>query len=215
MYKAILFDLDETLYPRSSSLMPIIGRRIEHYVTHQVGVPTENAGALRRHWRKTYGTALRGMMVEGYSFDVDDYLHYVHDVPLDRILEAQPALRKMLLSLPLRRAVLTNSNIEHATRVLTHVDLLDCFERIIDIRAMNFINKPDPKSYETALSMLRIAASEAILVEDTPINTRPAKQMGMTTILVDCPFSDDADYAVTDVLEVGPVVMRLLGHQNS
>lgn len=211
MYKAILFDLDETLYPRSSSLMPIIGRRIEHYVTHQVGVPTENADALRRHWRKTYGTALRGMMVEGYTFDVDDYLRYVHDVPLDGILEPRPEVRTMLLNLPLRRAVLTNSNVEHATRVLEHVHLLDCFERIIDIRAMNFVNKPDPKSYETALSILGITAHEAIFVEDTPINTRPAKKMGMTTILVDCPSTDDADYVVTDVMDVGAIVMELIG----
>jgi putative hydrolase of the HAD superfamily len=210
MYKVILFDLDETLYPRASTLMPVIGRRIEQYITTSVGIPRDQSEQLRKHWRSTYGTALRGLMVEGYPVDVDDYLHYVHDVPLEGVIEPRPELRAMLLDIPLRCVVLTNSNREHASRVLAHVNLADCFERVIDIRAMNFINKPDPQSYRMALQMLGVGAQDVILVEDTAINTRPARAMGMKTILVDCPASDDADFHVADVLEVGPLVRQLL-----
>jgi putative hydrolase of the HAD superfamily len=210
MLKAILFDLDDTLYPRSSALMPTIGRRIEQYVIERVGIPVTKADELRRHWRHTYGTALRGMIEEGYDFDPDDYLQFVHDIPLDGLIEAQPAVRQMLLNIPLRRVVLTNSDIDHATRVLTHVNLLDCFERIIDIRVLKFINKPDPKAYALALELLGLSAAEVILVEDTPANTRPAKALGMKTILVDCPLTADSDYCVGTLLEVGAVVQQLL-----
>jgi putative hydrolase of the HAD superfamily len=210
MLKAILFDLDETLYPRSSSLMPMIGRRIERYVTERVGIPVNKAEELRKHWRLTYGTALRGMIEEGYPVDKDDYLQYVHDVPLDGLIAADPEMRKMLLDIPLRRAVLTNSDLQHATRVLTHVQLLDCFERIIDLRALNFINKPDPKAYLLALDIMSVAPGEAILVEDTPVNTKPARKLGMKTILVDAPCADDADFCVTQTLDVGAVVKQLL-----
>ncbi len=210
MYKVILFDLDETLYPRSSSLMPTIARRIEQYVIERVGIPLAHADEVRRHWRVTYGTALRGLIEEGYDFDVDDYLRYVHDIKLEGLIEAQPEVREMLLGIPLRRAVLTNSDVPHATRVLKHVNLLDCFERIIDIRALNFINKPDPQAYRLALDMLGVTTAETIFVEDTPINTRPAKALGMTTILVDYPPTSDADYCVASLLEVGAVVQQLL-----
>ena len=210
MFKVILFDLDETLYPRASSLMPIIAQRIEHYVINRVGVPPARADELRRHWRRAYGTALRGMIEEKYPIDVDDYLHYVHDIPLDGVIEAQPAARQMLLGIPLRRAVLTNSDVQHATHVLTHVNLLDCFERIVDIRALNFINKPNPQAYRQALAMLGVQANETIFVEDTPVNTRPAKTLGMKTILVDCPPTDDADFCVASLLDVGEVVDQLL-----
>jgi putative hydrolase of the HAD superfamily len=210
MLKAILFDLDETLYPRSSSLMPMIGRRIERYVTERVGIPVSRAEELRKHWRLTYGTALRGMIEEGYPVDKDEYLQYVHDVPLDGLIAADPEMRKMLLDIPLRRAVLTNSDLQHATRVLTHVQLLDCFERIIDLRALNFINKPDPKAYLLALNIMSVAPGEAILVEDTPVNTRPARMLGMKTILVDAPCAGDADFCVAQTLEVGAVVKQLL-----
>jgi putative hydrolase of the HAD superfamily len=65
MFKLILFDLDETLYPRSSSLMPTIAKRIDRYVIERVGVPPAQADELRQHWRKAYGTALRGMIEIG------------------------------------------------------------------------------------------------------------------------------------------------------
>ena len=190
--------------------MPAIGARITQYVIDRLGVSAARADELRRTWRQSYGTALRGMIEEGYAIDLDDYLRCVHDIPLDGVIEAQPEVREMLLALPLRRAVLTNSNIEHATRVLQHINLLDCFERIIDIRALKFINKPDPRAYTLALEMMSVRADEVILVEDTPVNTRPAKQMGMRTILVDCPPSTDADVCVARLLEVGDWVKKLL-----
>jgi putative hydrolase of the HAD superfamily len=213
MLKAILFDLDETLYPRASTLMPTIGARIRQYVVERMGVTEAEADALRIHWRQTYGTALRGMVEEGYDVDLDDFLQFVHDIPLEGIIEAQPEVREMLLSIPLRRAVLTNSDAAHATRVLQHVNLLDCFERIIDIRALKFINKPDPKAYAAALAIMGVRADEAILVEDTPVNTKPAKMLGMKTILVDYPITGDSDFYVATLLGVKDVVKHLLASE--
>ncbi len=210
MYRVILFDLDDTLYPRSSALMPSIARRIEQYVTERVGIPQERADELRSRWRTIYGTSLRGLIEEGYEFDIDDYLCYVHDVPLDGLIETQPGVRRMLLDMPLRRAVLTNSDAQHATRVLSHLNLLDCFERIVDIRALNFLNKPDPRAYQRALQIMNATAEETILVEDTPVNTKPAKELGIKTILVDHPYTDDADYCVSSLIMVGSVVNQIL-----
>jgi len=134
----------------------------------------------------------------------------VHDIELDGVLTADPQLRAMLMSIPLRRAVLTNSNIEHALRILQHMDIYDCFERVIDIRALSFRNKPDPLAYRLALEMLRVEPHEVIFVEDTPVNTRAARAIGMTTILIECPPSDAADYFLDRVLDVGPLVAGLL-----
>ncbi|MFC1466641.1 MAG: pyrimidine 5'-nucleotidase [Candidatus Brachytrichaceae bacterium NZ_4S206] len=210
MYKLILFDLDETLYPRSAKLMDTITERINQYIAHKFNVPIEQAVELRRRFRGMYGTALRGMMEEGYPVNIDEYFEYVHDIELDGVLAADPRLREMLLSIPLRRAVLTNSNIEHALRILQHMGIEDCFERVIDIRALSFRNKPDPLSYQIALEMLRVTPREVIFVEDTPVNTRAARAIGMTTILIECPPSDAADYFLDSILEVGPLVANLL-----
>jgi putative hydrolase of the HAD superfamily len=210
MLKLILFDLDDTLYPRSAALMQEISKRIAQYMVERAGVPADSVESLRRQWRGTYGTALRGLMEQGYEIDVDDYFQYVHDIELDGRIVADPKLREMLLSIPLRRAVLTNSNIEHAERILRHMNILDCFEMIIDIRALGFKNKPDPLAYEIAFGLLKVQPGEVIFVEDTPINTKAAKALGVTTILIECPPSDDADYFLDGVMEVGPLVTRLM-----
>ncbi len=214
MHKLIFFDLDDTLYPRSAQLMRMIGERITDYIIHTIGIPADQADAARRRWRSRYGTALRGLIEDGYTFDLDDFFRYVHDIPLGHVAP-DPELRAMLLRLPLRRAVLTNSNIEHADRILAHLQIADCFERVIDIRALGLINKPDPRAYALALEMVGVSAGEAILVEDTPANVGPARALGMTTILVDClPASGDAacdaDFCAPDVLGVEMIVSQLL-----
>jgi putative hydrolase of the HAD superfamily len=117
-----------------------------------------------------------------------------------------------LLRLPLRRGVLTSSHSEHAERVLNAMQLRDVFEHVIDIRAVNFINKPHRGAYETALARFGVHASETIFVEDTDVNTRPAKAMGMTTILIDHPPTNGADFVVPDLMAAGQVVQQLLDY---
>jgi pyrimidine 5'-nucleotidase len=213
MLKLILFDLDETLYPRSATLMHQISERISEYLIDKIGIEPAKAAELRTHFRGTYGTALRGLIEEGYTFDIEDYFQYVHDVELHGRIDPDPKLREMLLNIPLRRAVLTNSNIEHAERILKHMAIRDLFEQVIDIKALGFLNKPHPKSYAQALDMLGVQASEVIFIEDTPMNTAPARALGMTTVLIDCPSSDDADYFLSSVMDVGPLVQTLVSEQ--
>lgn len=206
MLKAIFFDLDDTLYPRGSTLMAAIGVNITRFVEIRLNVSPEHAAALRRHWRDTYGTALRGMSEEGYEFDREAFFEFVHDVPVETLLTPDPAVRKAVSRIPLRRAVLTNSNIEHAERVLKRLDLADCFEQVIDIRALSYVNKPYPEAFRSACELMGVDAEEAILVEDTPVNTIAARELGMATILVDSDAADAADAHVANVSEVARVV---------
>ncbi len=203
-FKLILFDMDETLYPRATTLMPTVTERITQFMIDQLGMTPQEAAQQRQIFREKYGTALRGLMEEKHLSDMDGinaYLQYVHDIPLVDVLEVDPVAREMLMQLPLRRAVLTNSNIEHAERVLTHLNLWDVFEGVIDIRAMNFFSKPDPRAYQAALDRFGVTAEETIFVEDTPVNTRPAKALGITTILLYHPLSDATNYAVPSLRE--------------
>ena len=213
MYDLILFDLDETLYPRSAGLMNQIGDRITQYLVEHMGVPEERSAATRSHFRGTYGTALRGLIEEGYPVDLEDYFRYVHDISLDTI-GPEPALRARLLRLPLRRAVLTNSNVEHASRILRHMEIADCFERIVDIRALEMVNKPDPEAYRRTLALLNAAPERTIFVEDNTQNTRPARAMGITTIVIDHPLDagadPGADYSVPNLGAALDLVERLV-----
>lgn len=209
MLEIAFFDLDDTLYPKSSGYMQQIGINISRWVTEVLGYPPALAQATRKRWREQYGTALRGMMEEKIPFDREEFFRFVHDFSLDS-MHPDPTVRNMLGNLPMRKAVLTNSNIEHAERVLQHLQLRDCFEQIIDIKALDYVNKPWPEAYHRALDMVGgVAPHKAMLIEDSTANTRTAKEMGMLTVLVDTPLSDDAHYFVDHVSQVGELVAKI------
>ncbi len=184
-YRHLIFDLDETLYPRHSGLMHEIARLIRLYLVERMGFAPEKAEQLRQYFWMHYGTTLRGLQTE-YQVDTDDYLHFVHDIRLEDYIEPNPAVAAMLRRLPLRKAIFTNADIRHAGRVLARLELTELFPTILDIRATEFCNKPDPRAYQLALRALRAEGPECILVEDNARNLRPAKEhFGVTTILVD------------------------------
>ena len=209
LYKAILFDLDETLYPRDAGLMQEIGARILRYMVEHLGFTPEEAEAKRGYYYHKYGTSLRGLMAEE-TVDAEDYLRFVHDVDVARYIGPNPELDVMLRRIPLAKVVFTNATQEHARRVLDALGIAGHFPFVVDVRAMHYSSKPDPHAYRRILDAIGARAEECILVEDTPRNLLPAKAMGMKTILVDHQECDEVDYCVSDVLKVGDVVARLL-----
>ncbi len=208
LYTTVFFDLDDTLYPRSSGLQSVISMRKQRFFVERMGVPEHEVRSLRKRMRETYGSALSGLRQEGYPVNTDDFLSYVHDISLATITP-NPVLRAGLLALPLRRAILTNSSVEHASRVLNHLHIAECFERVIDIRALEYLGKPAAGAYQIALNIMGTRAPCAILVEDSAQNTGAARVMGMTTILVDNPQTEHADYVAHDINDAVGVVRRL------
>ncbi|RME32832.1 MAG: pyrimidine 5'-nucleotidase [Thermoflexia bacterium] len=210
-FSHILFDLDETLYDRRTGLMEEIGRRITLWLQERLGLNPEEAEGVRKAYVQRYGTTLAGLQAEWpRDVDVEEYLRFVHDVPVEAYLRPDPALASMLAGLPLRRAVFTNSNREHALRVLHALGIAHLFEVIVDIRAVGMCPKPWLDAYRRTLEILGVPGSACILVEDRAVNLRPAKQFGMTTVLVDGEPEEGVDFTVRDILEVGPLVEQLL-----
>lgn len=197
---AVLFDLDDTIYPSSCGLMQSIDVRITEYVTTLLGISADEAHALRRDYLSTYGTTLRGLL-EQHRVDPEHYLAYIHDVAYEAFLASDAELDHLLTELPAVKAIFTNAPSEHARRVLQLLAIDRHFDHLFDIRFMGFRSKPDPGAYQKALEQLGNSGPEVVLIEDTPRNLPPARQLGMTTILVTRAESHpDADYVVPDVL---------------
>jgi len=209
-FKLLIFDLDETLYARGSGVMAEIGRRIQRWLVEQFDLAWDEAVRLRRQYYQRYGTTLGGLVAE-HEVDVDHYLVYVHDISLERYLQPNLALAAMLERLPMRKSIYTNASAAHARRVLRALDVAEHFERVVGIEEVGLLNKPEPRAYDRALDLLGAEGSTAVMVEDSARNLRPAKALGMTTILVDGPSAPWVDYVVDDVLDVGDVIDRHCG----
>ncbi|MFN8596824.1 MAG: pyrimidine 5'-nucleotidase [Anaerolineae bacterium] len=213
MITTLIFDLDETLYPRNAGLMQEIGGRILRYLIERLGLSDEQARFQKVDYFQRYGTTLRGFVVERPDVDPEDYLHFVHDIDLTKYIGPNPALVEMLRSLPQRKVIFTNATVEHAQNVLTILGCADQFERIIDVRAVNFVSKPDPRAYDCILDLIGARGDECALIEDNARNLRPAKALGMTTILVDSSDCADVDYCVRDILDVKAAVEQAMTRQ--
>jgi putative hydrolase of the HAD superfamily len=144
-YTTVFFDLDDTLYPVEAGLWEAIRSRMSQYMVEQMGLPVEQVDAIRKNYLNTYGTTLRGLQ-HNFQIDSDDYLAYVHDLPLHKFIKPDPAVRKMLLSLPRQRWIFTNADAAHARRVLATLNLEGCFHGIVDVKAMGFLTSAPWKS---------------------------------------------------------------------
>lgn len=210
MIKIIAFDLDETLYSPDTGLMEAINERIKLYMVQKLGFDPAEVDQIRQKYYACYGTSLRGLMVE-YGIDPEDYLHFVHDVPLEHYLsQDNQSLRRVLSRIPLEKVIFTNASREHALKVLNYLGLAQYFSRIVDIRDLNFICKPHPEAYRLFLEIVGAKGEECILVDDTPRNLVAAKAFGIITILVSKRPQEGVDFVIKDLVEIERVVKEIL-----
>ena len=219
MLRCALFDLDNTLYPKSNGLMAEIGRRMNQYMSERLGIPADKVREIRDLLLITYGTTLNGLR-RSYEIDPGDFLSFVHDIPLDKFISRDEALDEMLSALSLRKIVFTNADARHARRVLSRLGVIRHFEAIIDIHFIEFCNKPDPRAYTAALEFAGVSPEECILLEDYPVNIQPARAMGITTVLVGDggkkdANADAADYFIDSVVEFAGLLEVINGYVQS
>ena len=183
-YRVLFLDLDDTLYPSSTGLWEAIGDRILSYMVEVAGVPPERAASLRDEYFQAYGTTLTGLRIH-QGIDPLEYLRYVHDLPLERYLTPDPAVRAVLAAVPLRRIVFTNADHGHADRVLRRLNLTDVIDQIIDIIDVGWAPKPADDAYTRALAAAHEDEAQAcLLLDDLVRNILPAERLGMTGVLV-------------------------------
>ncbi|MHC1783964.1 MAG: pyrimidine 5'-nucleotidase [Anaerolineaceae bacterium] len=211
--KTIFFDLDDTLYPRSSGVWPTIGKRIELFMHEKLGLSLEEIPTLRRSLFKIYGTTLRGLQMD-YHIDPHDYLAYVHDIPLEQYLQPDPALREIISAYSQRKMIFTNADSKHAGRVIKTLGLDDCFEGIIDILDISPYCKPMPEAFQIALKLAgEIPPQECLFIDDNPSNLMAAAGLGFQTICVGRPEMTPIEFkCIPDLLSL-PTVFPFNGKE--
>jgi putative hydrolase of the HAD superfamily len=209
MIRVVLFDLDETLYPRSTGIMEQLRRLLVGFMNSRLGIPAEEAEALRRQYFQTYGTTMRGLQLN-HGIDPDEFLHFVHDIPLEQFIHPNPDLSAALGAIALDKVIFTNASREHAQRVLDILGIGHHFNRIIDVRDVGYESKPHPNAYLRACHLLGVVPEECVIVEDNVRNLAPAKALGMITILVDGDGQEEAvDHTIDQIESIGKILEPL------
>jgi putative hydrolase of the HAD superfamily len=211
-----IFDLDNCLYPASANLFALIDIRMGEFIQQRLGCDPEEARRLQKRWFHEHGTTLSGLM-RTQGIDPHEFLAYVHDIDLARIT-ADPAMVAALDRLPGRKFVFTNGDEAYARRVLDRLGLANAFDGMHDIHAMDYVPKPDPRSYAAMCERHAIEPGRALFSEDMARNLVPAKALGMTTVWVDNgseQASHEADPALIDyrTADIGEWLIEILGEK--
>lgn len=182
-FTTIFFDLDDTLYPASTGLWQAIKKRMNMYMRERMGFSNAEIPRLREKYYREFGTTLRGLQAN-HKIDVQDFLTFVHDIPLGDYLQPDPALREVIASLGTRSLVFTNADAAHAGRILKALALEDCFEAIVDVNAVAPYCKPMPDAFRIAME--RAGESDparCVMIDDLPRTTHAAREAGFFSIL--------------------------------
>jgi len=177
-----VFDLDNTLYPRSCNLFAQIDRLITEYVMGVTRLDFDAARTLQKSYYRDYGTTLNGLMLK-HEIDPDHFLNTVHAIDYSPV-DAHPELIAAIRALPGRKFILTNGDTGHARSVLARLGGADIFEHVHDIRAMTFVPKPHRPAYDGFLARHGIDPASAVMFDDLEKNLVVPHEMGMATVQV-------------------------------
>lgn len=177
-----VFDLDNTLYPRSCNLFAQIDVLITDYVMRVTGLPRAAARKLQKDYYRDHGTTLNALM-KMHGVDPEDYLSRVHAIDYAPVPPA-PQLVAVLRALPGRKFIFTNADSGHAEKVLARLGAGDLFDGIFDIRAAAFEPKPAAATYERFLARHGVAPERAVMFDDLEKNLHVPHEIGMATVQV-------------------------------
>ena len=199
--EAWIFDLDNTLYPRSSNLFGQVDARIRAYVSKLLDVEEAEAERIQKGFYRDHGTTLRGLMLN-HQVDPDEFLEFVHDIDHSAV-KPDPALGAAILRLPGKKYIFTNGSRRHAEKVAERLGFPKHFEDIFDIVAADLLPKPERRTYDLFVERFGIRPERAAMFEDLARNLVVPKSVGMVTVLVVPPgtrevFHDEWEYEGRD-----------------
>tara|TARA_X000000950_G_scaffold123375_1_gene154624 strand:+ start:31689 stop:32357 length:669 start_codon:yes stop_codon:yes gene_type:complete len=181
--KEWIFDLDNTLYSASTKIFDLIDIRMKKYISNKFNLKPEEAYKLQKKLYYENGTTLSGLMKK-FKVNPLEFLDYVHDINLSKIKKSLD-LKCFIDSLPGRKIIFTNGDINWAKKMLTALGMSNSFHYIFDIIEADFIPKPNLQSYNKFIKKYKVNPKRAVFFEDTEKNLIPAYKLGMTTIHID------------------------------
>ena len=177
-----VFDLDNTLYPSHAPVMPQVDRRMTQFVAKLLDLPEAEARDVQKHYWRTYGTTLNGLMTH-HDVDTRAFLDFVHDIDASMI-DPDHTLADRIAALPGTRLVYTNGSRRHAENILARLGLDHLFSDIFDVEAAGFTPKPHREGFDRFTAHFDLPIRQSVFFEDSVRNLKTAHDLGFTTVLV-------------------------------
>jgi putative hydrolase of the HAD superfamily len=144
-----------------------------------------------------------------YIFDIDltlysknDYQESADDTVFYDSFQPKHTLRKLLLSIPDKKYILTNGSVEHANKILHKLNLEDIFEDMVNGYNLQ-VYKPIPYIYQEAQYEFMLDDNDTVYYfEDSKENLKvPKKLFDWNTILIDPKYNPQHNQPVEPYID--------------
>lgn len=202
-----IFDIDDTLYPKSSGLDKLIEDSISHYIANYFNLSLEEANDLCVAYYKKFGSTICGLM-QTTDIKPNKFVREVHRHLDLSAIEVNVRLEKALANIHNKKYVFTNGSYCHGLRICKKLGIEKHIDGFFGAQSTNFIPKPDPRAFEEFFRRYNIPPHEAILFDDNIKNLETINKMGAKTVWVAYtpellsekqPLPDYISYATTDI----------------
>lgn len=207
MLKALLIDLDETLYRPQTGMLSAGDRAITAFIAARLGFDLQRADAIRVDLWRRYGTTAAGLEREHGVPQAECFAATIETVNPADYISPEPELAQMLARVPLRLCLFTNSTQPYSERVLQALGVREQFSTIFDIASRDWHPKPEQQAYDAVMSALGLPPEQVGFVDDHVANIPPARELGWTVFLMR-QAHPAAHYVLDDILDLGELLRR-------
>ena len=210
MIKIILFDVDNTLYPKTSNLFNEVDKRINEYLEKFLKIPRPVQNLIRKNYFNKYGTTLNGLMLH-YNVDPIEYLEYVHNIPVENFIKPNPELKTYLQNYNnIKKIIFSNAYNPYIFKILNCLSIENCFEEFYDIVKFNFVPKPLKEPYINILNKFNVKPEEVLMVDDSEKNLETAAMLGMNTVLLNNYRNDEFTFNIKKIEEIKEIHKKFI-----
>jgi putative hydrolase of the HAD superfamily len=188
--QAVIFDLDDTLYPESSFVLSGF-QAVAMWAEEHLGI---SAKQVFTELYQLFEGGIRGntfnRWLESHGIKAEDWVPQMvqvyrkHEPHIEPYPEVPGLLRR--LRLHYRLGLVSDGHAEVQKRKLTALGLTSCFDVLVFSDEWGQEAwKPNSRPFEFALERLKVTGSEAVYVADNPTKDfLGARQVGMWTVQV-------------------------------
>lgn len=178
-----IFDIDDTLYPKSSGLDKLIQDSITDYISNFLKIDEEAARELCVDYYHKYGSTICGLM-KTTDIKPRKFVREVHQRLDLSCIKPNPRMDAALAKIPGRKYVFTNGSYCHGLRICKKLGVEKNIDGFFGAQSTNFIPKPDPRAFEEFFTRYQINPEEAIFFDDSFKNLAVIHQMGTKTVWI-------------------------------
>ncbi len=185
--KAIIWDLDNTLYRITPEIADMLDEKMAEALVEDLNVPLD-LQECKRLVKESYKTYRDGgeYFYQNYNISPKDLSFYYNERNPVHLIEPYNDLAEKLKQIPLEQYIFTASNRPASERILKRIGLYEMFKnRFYSVEDFGVYKKnEDEKVYHLYCQKVGLNPSECIFVDDSYSNLEFAKKSGMTTVRI-------------------------------